>query len=170
MFKVKSRKTKEIVQVLDAYCDEYGKTWFLIWADYKWAWRAADDFVPPNYQIKYKWIVAGSRTFQNYKLLEQTLDNLKDSISEIVCGEAKGADTYGRIYGESHNIPIKSFPADWATYGKTAGYFRNTEMAEYAHKAVVFWDGQSAGTKDMIEKMKDRGKEVYIVYINQKED
>lgn len=164
MFKVKNIKTNEITTVLSVYCDEYGKPWFLIWANKKWAWRAADDYVPPNYQVKYKWIVAGSRNFQNYKLLEEELNKLHDLIGEIVCGEAKGADTLGRVYGESHGIPVKCFPADWQTYGKAAGYFRNSEMAKYAHKAIVFWDGQSPGSKDMIDKMKDLGKDVTIVY------
>ena len=163
MFKAKYVQTNEIMQVLDTYCDDYGKTWFLIWSGSKWSWRSADGFVPPNYQPKYKWIVAGSRSFQNYPRLEKELDRIRDQIGEIVCGEAKGADTYGRIYAESHNIPVKSFPADWATYGKAAGYFRNSEMAEYAHKAIIFWDGTSPGSRDMINKMQDAGKEVIII-------
>ena len=163
MFKAKYIQTNEIMQVLDTYCDDYGKTWFLIWSGSKWSWRAADGFVPPNYQPKYKWIVAGSRSFQNYPRLEKELDRIRDQIGEIVCGEAKGADTYGRIYAESHNIPVKSFPADWAAYGKAAGYFRNSEMAEYAHKAIIFWDGTSPGSRDMINKMQDAGKEVIVI-------
>lgn len=163
MFKAKYIQTNEIMQVLDTYCDDYGKTWFLIWSGSKWSWRAADGFVPPNYQPKYKWIVAGSRSFQNYPRLEKELDRIRDQIGEIVCGEAKGADTYGRIYAESHNIPVKSFPADWAAYGKAAGYFRNSEMAEYAHKAIIFWDGTSPGSRDMINKIQDAGKEVIVI-------
>ena len=163
MFKAKYVQTNEIMQVLDTYCDDYGKTWFLIWSGTKWSWRAADGFVPPNYQPKYKWIVAGSRSFQNYPRLEKELDRISDQIGEIVCGEAKGADTYGRIYAESHNIPVRSFPADWAAYGKAAGYFRNSEMAEYAHKAIIFWDGTSPGSHDMINKMQDAGKEVIVI-------
>lgn len=163
MFKVKNIKTNEIVQVLDTYCDEYGKTWFLLWINDGWRWRAANDFVPPNFSPKYKWIVAGSRSFQNYKLLETELDKIQEQIGEIVCGEARGADTFGRIYGESHNIKVISFPANWTLYGKAAGYIRNTEMAEYAHKAIIFWDGASSGSKDMIDKMKELNKETIII-------
>lgn len=54
MFRVKNKKTEEIIQVLDTYCDEYGKTWFLIWVNDGWRWRAADNFVPPNYMVKNK--------------------------------------------------------------------------------------------------------------------
>lgn len=167
MFKVKNIKTNEIIQILDTYCDDFGKTWFLIWAKNKWAWRAADDFVPPNYQPKYRWIVAGSRGFQNYKLLEEELDKIKDEISEIICGEANGADTLGRLYGESHGIPVRCFPANWSAYGRAAGYLRNSEMEQWAHKAIVFWDGTSPGSQDMIDKMKNAEKEVKVIYYDQ---
>lgn len=163
MFRVKNRITNEIVQVLDTMCDDYGKTWFLIWQN-KWIWRAADNYVPPNYEVKYKWIVAGSRTFQNYPLLCKELDKIRDQIDEIVCGEARGADMLGYTYAYDNNIKVKSFPADWEHDGKAAGFIRNEKMAKYADKAIVFWDGKSVGSKDMIDKMEKLGKEVRVVY------
>lgn len=166
MFRVKNKATNEIVQVLDTMCDDYGKTWFLIWQN-KWVWRSADIFVPPNYKVKYKWIVAGSRTFQNYLLLCKELDKIKEQIDEIVCGEARGADTLGRTYAYDNDILIKSYPADWERYGKSAGFVRNEEMAAYADKAIIFWDGKSVGSKDMIDKMEKLGKEVRVVYYDQ---
>lgn len=166
MFRVKNKATNEIVQVLDTMCDDYGKTWFLIWQN-KWVWRSADTFVPPNYKVKYKWIVAGSRTFQNYPFLCKELDKIKEQIDEIVCGEARGADTLGRTYAYDNDILIKSYPADWERYGKSAGFVRNEEMAAYADKAIIFWDGKSVGSKDMIDKMEKLGKEVRVVYYDQ---
>ena len=163
MFRVKNKITNEIVQVLDTMCDEYGKTWFLIWQN-KWVWRSADIYVPPNYKVKYKWIVAGSRTFQNYPLLCAELDKIKDEISEIVCGEARGADTLGFNYAYHNTIKIASFPANWEQYGKAAGFVRNDQMAAYADKAIIFWDGKSVGSKDMIDKMEKLGKEVRVIY------
>lgn len=159
MFRVKNKITNEIVQVLDTMCDDYGKTWFLIWQN-KWTWRAADNYIPPNYEVKYKWIVAGSRTFQNYPLLCKELDKIREQIGEIVCG----ADTLGRTYAYDNDIKIKSFPADWERYGKSAGFVRNDEMAAYADKAIIFWDGKSVGSKDMIDKMEKLGKEVRVIY------
>ena len=90
MFRAKNKTTNEIVQILDTMCDDYGKTWFLLWVKNKWCWRAADNYVPPNYEIKYKWIVAGSRSFQNYPFLCKELDKIREQIDEIVCGEARG--------------------------------------------------------------------------------
>lgn len=163
MFRVKNKITNEIVQVLDTMCDDYGKTWFLIWQN-KWTWRAADFYVPPNYEIKYKWIVAGSRTFQNYPLLCKELDKIRDQIGEIVCGEARGADMLGNTYAYDNDIKVKDFPADWEHDGKAAGFIRNEKMAKYADKAIIFWDGKSVGSKDMIDKMEKLGKEVRVVY------
>ena len=163
MFKVKRIKDGEIVQVLDTYCDEYGKTWFLLWIGDKWCWRAADGFVPPNYIPKKKVIIAGSRSFNNFRLMRQTLDSEKDLISEVVCGEAKGADSYGKAWAQYHNIPVKSFPADWQRDGSAAGYIRNHRMGDYADELVAFWDGNSPGTKEMISYMESLHKPVRVI-------
>ena len=163
MFKAKRIKTNEIVQGLDTYCDDYGKTWFLLWVGEKWGWRAADDFVPPNYIVKKKVIVAGSRTFNNYQLLKEVLNKEKDRIEEVVCGEAKGADLWGKLWAVQNNIPVKSFPADWKTHGAAAGYIRNHQMGDYADELIAFWDGQSKGTKDMIDYMDKIKKKAMII-------
>lgn len=162
MFKAKLLKTEEIEPVLSAYCDDYGKTWFLVWRG-KWVWRAADDFCPPNWTPKFRTIIAGSRTFDNYKLLRDTLDPLKDSISEVVCGEARGADSLGRAWAMENSIKIASFPADWTHDGNAAGMIRNHRMGDYADRLIAFWNGSSAGTKDMIDYMKKLKKEVKII-------
>lgn len=96
-------------------------------------------------------IVAGSRSFNDYKLLESIL--LKFDLNElvIVCGECRGADKLGRQFAEEHGLPILSFPANWDKYKKRAGYLRNIEMAENADRLLAFWDGVSPGTKHMID-------------------
>ena len=168
MFKVKNKKTGEIIQVLDTHCDEYGGAWFLIWANDGWRWRAANKFVPPNYTPKKKVIVAGSRTFQNYPLLCKELDKIRETIECIVCGEAKGADTLGRTYAYDNAIPVKSFPADWQRYGASAGFVRNHQMGDYADELIAFWDGVSPGTKDMIDYMNKLGKKVTVIEYQRK--
>lgn len=103
-----------------------------------------------------KIIIAGSRTFNNYPLLEKNVDeyisdlNITDEI-QIVSGGARGADKLGEKYAEECGYDLKVFPADWNKYGKRAGYLRNEQMAEYADYLIVFWDNQSRGTKHMID-------------------
>lgn len=112
-----------------------------------------------------KIIVAGSRDFSNYSLLKDKLDRAKEhfGIFEVVSGTANGADSLGERYAEENNLPIKRFPADWDQYGKSAGYIRNEEMAEYSDGCIVFWDGESKGTKHMIDLAKKYNIKLSVV-------
>jgi len=115
-----------------------------------------------------KYIIAGSRNFDDYLLLEKTLNSI--NITEIVCGEAKGADTLGKLYADKNSIKVESFKPDWERFGKKAGMLRNEEMGIYADGAVIFWDGVSRGTKHMIEFMRKQKKPLKIVMFNDDED
>lgn len=107
-----------------------------------------------------KTIVAGSRNFTNYPYLDIVLGEF--DISEIVCGLAKGADLLGKQYALENGIKVKEFPADWKKYGKSAGFKRNKQMGDYAEFLIAFWDGESKGTKQMIDYMKKLQKPVII--------
>ncbi len=107
-----------------------------------------------------KIIVAGSRDFDNYDLLKQKLDFYCQRYSsddiEIVSGAARGADRLGEKYAQDSQLSLKKFLADWDKHGKSAGYRRNEQMAEYANAAVVFWDGKSKGSQHMINLAKEQ--------------
>ena len=109
-------------------------------------------------------IVAGGRDFKNWELLCETLNEKKDLIDEVVCGEAWGADRFGKTWAMTNNVPVKSFPAQWDKYGRAAGPIRNKEMAEYADYLIAFWDGKPRGTRNMIETMKKLGKHGEVYY------
>lgn len=111
-------------------------------------------------------IIAGGRDFNNYPGLSTAMDKLLKNINddiEIVCGMAKGADRLGEQYAKENGYSVIYMPADWDTDGKAAGYKRNIRMAEYANALVAFWDGQSSGTKHMIETAQKMGLDVRVV-------
>lgn len=116
-------------------------------------------------------IIAGSRDFDNYNLLENSVKNiLKDYEDiEIISGTAKGADSLGEIYAKENNIKLKQFPAQWNLYGKQAGYIRNKQMAKYSIEdnsigiLIAFWDGVSKGTGHMINIANEMNLQVNIV-------
>ena len=107
---------------------------------------------------EYRMIVAGGRDFADEKLLTSTLDGLREEFIEIeiVSGHASGADKMAEAYAKRLGIPLKIFPADWKKYGRGAGPIRNREMLSYIVEGnpvvVAFWDGQSKGTKNMIDQ------------------
>lgn len=100
-----------------------------------------------------KIIIAGSRNFDDYFKVQLYMYGFIQIgwDVEIVSGTAKGADQLGERFAKENNYKLKQFPADWNKYGKSAGYIRNEEMAKYADVLIAFWDGESKGTKHMID-------------------
>lgn len=100
-----------------------------------------------------KVIIAGGRNFADFHKLRKVCDEflIDQNKVEIVSGAYKGADLLGERYAAERNYSIKQFPANWRRYGKSAGLKRNIEMAAYADALIAFWDGESKGTKYMIE-------------------
>lgn len=108
-----------------------------------------------------KYIIAGSRSLTSYKMVKEVLDSFND-ITEIVSGNAKGPDRLGERYARNMKIPVTIFKPNWKKYGKAAGPKRNIKMGDYADRAIVFWDGTSKGTKQMIDYARSIGMVVHI--------
>ena len=126
-----------------------------------------------------KCIIAGSRSINDYSILLKAISDSgwADEITEVVCGDAVGADSLGDRWAKEKNIPVKHFPANWKNikakgaivringYGKynaKAGIDRNEKMAEYADKLIAIIENGSKGTIHMIETMQKLDKDVYI--------
>ena len=120
-------------------------------------------------------IIAGSRDFNDYKLLKEsaieiiTKKTMLPDLTRIISGGARGADTLGERFANEMGLEISRFIPDWDGLGKRAGYVRNAEMAKFAVEdgnygvLIAFWDGQSRGTKHMIDLAKRYGLEVHVV-------
>ena len=110
-------------------------------------------------KFNHRFIIAGGRDFNNYDKMARVMHtyfNLLDvnpTSLLIISGMAKGADLLGRQIAMDNNLPVLEMPAEWNKYGRSAGYRRNTEMANKATHLIAFWDGQSKGTRHMINIM-----------------
>ena len=109
-----------------------------------------------------KVIIAGTRTVKDYALVVQAIERSGYKITEVVSGCATGVDWLGEQWARANDVPVKEMPADWNRHGKSAGPQRNRAMAEYADAAIIIWDGESRGTRNMIENMIRRKKPYYI--------
>ena len=74
-----------------------------------------------------KTIIAGSRDIFNCEIVFHAIKESGFSITEVVCGEARGVDSVGRRWGEENGVTVKSFPADWKSYGRAAGPIRTSK-------------------------------------------
>lgn len=112
-----------------------------------------------------KLIIAGSRTISQKDIVRNAFDCwFSNKINVIVSGCARGVDTLALEIANDLKISTVEFPADWDRYGKTAGFKRNMQMAEYADVLLAIWDGKSKGTKHMIDSMFLLCKPVIVVF------
>jgi len=112
-----------------------------------------------------KVIVAGSRSITCAAFVDRAIEQSGFKITELVCGLATGVDLLGKGWAEEHHVPVKEMPVDWHPEGKLdcgAGFRRNERMAEYAEAVIAVWDGESHGTKYMIDVARQKGLQVYV--------
>jgi hypothetical protein len=109
-----------------------------------------------------KVIIAGSRDLLDPALVEAAVMASGFTITEVVCGCARGIDTLGEFWALSNGIPVKHFPAQWEKYGrKSAGRIRNAEMAMYG-EALIAITTVTPGTANMIAIAGARGLPSYV--------
>ena len=117
--------------------------------------------------MSYHIIIAGSRTFTDYDLLERECDKIiasnRTKDITIISGTAQGADQLGERYAKERGLPLVRMPADWKTYGHSAGYVRNRAMASKAQVLILFWDGESKGSKHMRDVAIEMNLWVFVV-------
>lgn len=114
-----------------------------------------------------KVIVAGSRSIGGNRretdMVEVAMRDAPFEITELVHGGARGVDSIAaNLYAMHYDGEITRFEPDWDEHGKAAGPIRNEEMAQYADALIAVWDGESSGTRDMIEKALDHGFDTYV--------
>jgi len=112
-----------------------------------------------------KLAIVGSRNFTDYKRLSRIVDKVKEQITLIVSGGARGADTLAERYAKERAIPYLIFPANWDEYGKQAGMLRNQEIVNNADGMIAFLAPESRGTRDSIKRAQIKGIPTHIVNV-----
>ena len=113
----------------------------------------------------YRIIIAGGRDFDDYSFLQsKCLPIIERLMADhkviIMSGHAKGADLLGERFAKEHGLKLEVYPADWKAHYRSAGIRRNEQMGDIANGLIAFWNGESHGTKHMIEYA--RSKEVDV--------
>ncbi len=120
--------------------------------------------------MKKRIVIAGCRDYNNYNEAKEYIDFCISEIRKkytliFVSGGCSGADFIGERYAAENGFEIERYPADWKKYGRAAGPKRNEQMARVADYVICFWDGQSRGTKSMINCAEKFNKPVKIKMI-----
>ena len=102
--------------------------------------------------------IIGSRKLN----VENLQDYLPEDTDEIVSGGARGIDTCARNYALKNDLKLTEFRPEYNKYGRGAPLRRNETIVNYADMVLAFWDGESRGTKFVINYCEKVGKECKI--------
>lgn len=102
--------------------------------------------------------IIGSRKLN----VENLQDYLPEGTDEIVSGGARGIDTCARNYALKNDLKLTEFRPEYNKYGRGAPLKRNETIVNYADMVLAFWDGESRGTKFVINYCEKVGKECKI--------
>jgi hypothetical protein len=102
--------------------------------------------------------VGGSRNIESYELVKTVLDHLLIEEDIVLSGNAPGADRLGEEYAREMGLEYKIIPSEWDKHGLKATMMRNEVLLKSADFIICFWDGESKGTKHMLDIAKRNRK------------
>lgn len=110
--------------------------------------------------MKSRILICGGRDYKDQAKVEQILTNSvnygwfnEDLV--IIEGGATGADMFGKIWALKNGYPIIEMPANWAYYGKKAGFLRNGWMLKYCMPDLVVAFPGGKGTANTISSARN---------------
>lgn len=95
--------------------------------------------------------IGGSRNVDSIELVTEVLDQILVEDDIILSGNAPGADRMGEEYARQRDMECKIIPSEWNKHGLKATMMRNEVILKAADFVICFWDGQSEGTKHMLD-------------------
>lgn len=112
-----------------------------------------------------KLLIAGTRDLRiSLEEIEAEVRRLRLKVTTVLSGQVGEVDLAGERWAEAKGITVECFPADWENYGKSAGPRRNRTMAEIADYGLIFWSGESRGTRNCLMEMRKLGKPVTVIW------
>ena len=109
--------------------------------------------------------IVGTRDITNIdieKYLIETEEYLSEKITLVISGGARGIDTLAEEYADKRGIPKQIFLPDYRKHGRGAPIIRNISIIKAADVIIAFWDGESKGTKFVINYAKNMDKKVFV--------
>ena len=112
-----------------------------------------------------KILVCGGRDYADQQHVNASLLMFKPCV--IIQGGARGADKLAETWANESQLPCVRHPAEWTTYGKSAGPIRNQAMLDMWQPDIVLAFPGGRGTADMVERA---GKQGFDVHCLRRED
>ena len=116
----------------------------------------------------YKVLVCGGRNYNDTASVWFMLNEMNAArpITQIIHGDATGADNAAKRWAENNNVGQYMFPVskqEWREIGRKAGPLRNQRMLDLGKPDVVVAFPGNTGTADMVRRAEKAGVPVVRV-------
>lgn len=116
-------------------------------------------------------LVCGGRNFMNQELVDRILFEVTQldnqyTMGTIIHGNARGADTFGALWGYRMGWKVEPYGAEWRKYGKAAGPIRNKQMLDEGKPDLVIAFPGGKGTANMVQLAHKAGVPVRVIEDN----
>lgn len=101
-----------------------------------------------------------SESFIRCELWSIGIDHIKDCT--IITGGARGVDTYAEKWAEDNFLETIIIRPDNPTIKKDY-ILRNFKIVDMSDYVIAFWDGESRGTKSVIDYATKKNKKLTVV-------
>ena len=126
-------------------------------------------------------LVFGGRDYFNERRINQVLDAAVErlGLSEVIHGDAEGADELAKLWAIDRGIPHREFKAAWndltqpgarikerrdgSRYDANAGPRRNQAMIDIGRPKEAIGFPGGAGSRDMLKRCRAAGIEPYLI-------
>ena len=122
-----------------------------------------------RYKDTLKIVISGSRTITDYAELKSFMSEVLGQYRRhhnivIIAGGADGVDQLAKRYAKENAFMYKEFKPIYTSKkrDRRAPLRRNKDMAKTGDILVALWNGESPGTKHMIDVMKRKGKPTHV--------
>lgn len=107
--------------------------------------------------------IVGSRGFSDTSAATDYVRGLPVG-TEVVSNGVRGVGAAAERAARYRGMKVTVFYANQKLYGADAGTVRDQQIVAYVDRVVAFWDGDSLGTKAVIDMARQAGKAIEIVY------
>ena len=118
--------------------------------------------------------VVGTRNFTDkdtFKRIINEVITIEGTPNKIVSGGAIGADTLAFEWAIENNTEVLVFKPKYEDFPKKKRWMapkeRNTTIVDNSDIVLAFWDMESNGTRDTINKSIKKGKKIYLYNIKE---